>query len=173
VREALEEVQTRISALALVHRNLYEHDEPSAVELRGFVADLGRLLLDASDPERAPIELVTEIETTTVPTDRAVSIALLVTEVVTNSLKHAFPDGRPGTITIRLVRDGDRARLTIADDGIGPPGPQAPTGLGMTLCRLLAKQIGGELQVEGPPGTAISVEFSLVKRKAATPAAAA
>jgi two-component sensor histidine kinase len=160
VREALEEVQMRIDALALVHRNLYEHAEPTVVELSAFLSDLGRLLIGGGerDPE-GRIRLSVEVEPALIPADRAVPIALLVTELVTNAERHAFPDGRSGLIMLRLCRTDGKARLSVADDGIGPPGPGSPAGLGMTLCRLLAKQIGGQLDISGPPGMTATIEF--------------
>jgi two-component sensor histidine kinase len=161
VRQALEEVQLRIDALALVHRNLYEHDEPAVVELNSFLSDLGRLLVGTADPDMdGRIGLTVQVQPALIAADRAMPIALLVTELVTNSIRHAFPGGRSGTIKLSLERDGAMVRLVVQDDGIGITTTVGTRDLGLTLSRLLAKQIGGQLEITGPPGTVISITFA-------------
>jgi two-component sensor histidine kinase len=168
VRRALEEVQTRIKALALVHRSLYEQDEFGSIELQHFLGELAQLLIDGADPSAAARELEVRVMPTRVPTEKAMAIALLVTECVSSALQHAFPTDRDPTIRITLDNDGRQARLTIADYGERPPAP-GPSGFpdgraeahGITLSRLLAKQIGGELRIGGPPGTEFSVSFAV------------
>jgi two-component sensor histidine kinase len=170
-RRVLADVQTRIKALALVHRNLYEMDQVGSVELQRFLGELGQLVIDSAEPPAGRVVLEVHVEPTRLPTDKAMAVALLVTECVTNALKHAFTDGRDGVIRVSLENHGDRARLTIADNGVGftrekeagdAGGDGAcPGTLGWTLCRLLAKQIGGQITVSEPPGTAVSVTFNL------------
>jgi two-component sensor histidine kinase len=100
--------------------------------------------------------------------ERAIPLALLVTELVTNSFKHAFPNARVGTISVVLSVEGDSVRLAVADDGIGTPVSEGDTtgeersGLGFVLTQALAKQLGGTLATSGPPGTATVLSFPLV-----------
>ncbi len=161
IRGALRDVQTRIQALALVHRKLYEHDDVATVELGDFLGELAELLAAGVAPDDASVQIETDIAPLRLPADLATPLALLVTEAVTNSLKHAFPDGADGRILVRLVRDGERAVLTVADDGVGRSEVAVGEGLGLRLCRMVAKQLGGDLEITGPPGTTVRVSFPL------------
>ena len=93
---------------------------------------------------------------------QAVPVGLIVNEAVTNALKHAFPGERPGSVTVRLRRQGERGlRLEIADDGVGLPGSDAGAagGGGTRLVRLLARQLDGHAAWHARPGTAVVVTF--------------
>jgi two-component sensor histidine kinase len=161
IRAALRDVQTRIQALALVHRRLYEHDHLATVELADFLAELVELLAAGAAPGDASVQIETDIARLRLPVDVATPLALLVTETVTNALKHAFPSDADGRIVIRLMCDDERAVLTITDDGVGRPEEAPAEGLGLRLCRMVAKQLGGELEIVGPPGTTVRVAFPL------------
>jgi two-component sensor histidine kinase len=172
-QRAMLEAQIRIKALALVHRSLYEHDDLHVVNLASLLGELCRLLQDSAEPLGAPVTLKCDIAPLKASTDQAIPIVLLTTEAVTNAFKHAFPHGRRGTVEVRLDGEGATVRLRIADDGIGlGAGRKARGGaagstdchaaapaVGLQLIELLAKQIGGRLTIEGPPGTVISLEF--------------
>jgi two-component sensor histidine kinase len=93
---------------------------------------------------------------------QAVPVGLIVNEAVTNALKHAFPGERPGRVSVRLRRQGERGlRLEIADDGIGLPGGGADAeGGGTRLVRTLARQLGGRAAWHARPGgTTVAVAF--------------
>lgn len=161
-REALAEAQTRIKALALVHRHLYEQSEVGAVDLSAFVDDLCGTLADAVLPAESDVSLSCESDPLTVPAEQAISLSLLIAEALSNAFKHGFPDGRAGRVEVRIamIEDGARARLSIRDDGVGIAEETRRSGLGMTLIEMLARQAGGELAIEtGSAGTALSVTF--------------
>ena len=129
-RTALAEAQTRIKALALVHRHLYEQPEVEAVELHAFLGDLCALIEDTTAPA-APVTVTVDVAPVTVSTDQAIPIALLVTEILSNAFKHAFPDDRGGRIEVRLASTAGGALLEIVDDGVGYGLPgAAPVGTG-------------------------------------------
>ncbi|HMR30674.1 MAG TPA: histidine kinase dimerization/phosphoacceptor domain -containing protein [Geminicoccaceae bacterium] len=158
VKIALEAVQMRIKALALVHRNLYEREEPTSIDLEPFLIELCQLFGEAVG-DNDKVEILADVEPGRASADRATPIALLIAESVNNALRYGFPDGRQGTILVRLERADGMARLSISDDGVGR-GPASADGVGITLCRMLAKQIGGELRLGGPPGTTVTVTFA-------------
>ena len=107
------------------------------------------------------IELIVDTDELALDTSRAINLALIASEALTNAMKYAFPDGRQGTIRVDCHGDGESAILAIADDGIGF-GPSAREGaLGLRLVRTLAKAIGGEAEIDGTDGTRIEVRFSL------------
>ncbi len=179
-RRALEEVQTRVRALALVHRYLYESDDVRLVDLRLFVGELCQVLHDTLGGNKRHIAVEAEVDNITIPSDRAVPIALLITEAVTNAFKHAFPGGRRGRVMISISRlDEEHASLTIQDNGIGQPDLDARSldqgmvsqgadgmlqGLGMSLISAFARQLGDELTVSGTSGMAISLRLRLLPK---------
>jgi len=162
-REALLEVKTRIRALALVHRHLYEGDDVQVVGLSAFLGDLSRALMKSLTRADSQISLKLQIPQIKILSDRAVPIALLVVEAITNSIKHAFPDQRPGEISISFEQLSAReAVLVVADDGVGFSHNGRESGrLGLRLIEAFAHQIGGELTISGPPGTRICVQVRL------------
>jgi two-component sensor histidine kinase len=108
-----------------------------------------------------------------ISTDRAIPIALMVTEAITNSLKHAFPDGRAGTIRVAFEPDGPQTGvLVVEDDGVGfPEGAPAAGGLGLQLIEAFARQIGGDVRFSDPPGAAIRVTVDDRERSSGADAA--
>jgi two-component sensor histidine kinase len=97
-----------------------------------------------------------------VPVEQAIGLVLIAVEAVTNAIKHAFPDGRQGTVDVVLDKAGEAATLAIHDDGRGLPTGPARTGrAGLQLIEALAWQIGGTLELRGEAGTRVTVVFRL------------
>jgi two-component sensor histidine kinase len=160
VRRQLQDASSRIAAIARAHHRLYRGDRVRVIDLTAYLVDLcGDLQVSAGEC-RIETALADGIE---VATDRAIPIALVLTELVTNAAKYAYPAQAPGRILVRLVQgDAGGLELAVADNGAGlPTGFDAATshGLGMRIARALAQQVGGELRVRArDPGT----EFVLV-----------
>jgi len=107
------------------------------------------------------IALIVDTDELALDTSRAMNLALIASEALTNAMKYGFPDGRQGTIRVDCHADSEAAVLTIIDDGVGF-GPSSREGaLGLRLVRTLAKAIGGEAEIDGTNGTHIEVRFSL------------
>ena len=165
VRAALEDAAGRLRVLARAHERLHLAGSPDAAVV-GMRDVLGALAADLRETLLAgrPVALRVEAEAVELAADRAVPAGLVVNEAVTNALKHAFPDGRPGTVLVRLRRrEAGSLLLEVADDGIGaaPAGPEGRGGRGggTRLIGALARQLGGEAEWRGPPGTAVAVRF--------------
>jgi two-component sensor histidine kinase len=164
---ALQQLKMRIQTLGLVHRHLYESEGLKTVDLRTFLGELCRLLQDGSGISYWQVRCALDIAAVSLPIERAVPLALLATELVTNAFKHGFPNGRTGTINVQLVIDQDDARLLVADDGVGTSPTMAGDelgdrpGLGVVLIDALARQLGGSITRSGPPGTTTLVVFPL------------
>jgi two-component sensor histidine kinase len=161
-REAFADLQIRINALALVHRHLYESEDLKEIDLAPFMRNLCGLLQDGSGVPNRRVTVQLDVPDLRMSGDRAVPLALLTTEIVTNSFKHAFPQSRSGSVAIRLEVSAEGAAiLSIADDGIGPTtDPTAPAStMGATLIAAFAKQLGGTMNVAGPPGTTTIIHF--------------
>ena len=107
------------------------------------------------------IALVVDTDELALDTSRAINLALIASEALTNAMKYAFPDGRQGTIRVDCHAHGATAALTIADDGIGFAATSREGALGLRLVRTLAKAIGGEAVIDGTNGTRIEVRFNI------------
>ena len=165
-RWRLETVGERVESLALIYRRLYQSGATHAVDLAVYLAELvkRRFLMHGHDADHDdPIKLDLRLVSVEVNHDRAVAVGLIVNELVTNSLKYAFPLRR-GTVTVSLERiEPDKACLLVADDGIGMPTEQARGhGTGLELIPLLTKMTGGEFRrEERDTGTAGILTFTL------------
>jgi len=117
IRKSLLSMLERVEALSAVHRRLYQSGELTQFDLAEFSRDLARDLVNASNRENVDLEF--ELEPVEVAPDRAAPIALMVNELVTNSLKHAFADNRGGTITLSMKKLDGHYVLAVEDDGVG------------------------------------------------------
>ena len=157
---ALDEARARLDTISRVHRRLYDPDRldlPVEFYLRELCADL----LEASGTDCVICEV--EAPPITFNVTRLTTLSLLVAEIVTNSLKHAFEPDQPGTIAITISALGTgRYELVIADNGRGMPAnydPTTATRLGFRIIQSLAAQLGGKLRYESGNGMAVHVEF--------------
>lgn len=152
-KAALAETQARITAIGNLHRSLYTSDDVRVVDLAGYLTTLvGEFGRSFSGAERTPT-IRFEAMPLLVKTDRAISIGLITTELLTNALKYAYPGGS-GEVRVSLSVTEDGAVLSVADDGIGwsGQGQIAGTGLGSKIVRAMANSLGTELRYEDTGG---------------------
>jgi two-component sensor histidine kinase len=161
VRHQLAAASSRIAAIARAHHRLYQGSDVRTLDLSAYLRDLCADL-DASVTHcRIEVDAPERVEAAT---DRAVPIALVVNELVTNAAKYAYLEGAPCRILVRLVRADEPASicLSVQDDGMGLPAgfdAKAGTGLGMRIVTAFAQQLGADLRIRAcSPGT----EFMLV-----------
>ena len=142
-RAALADVQVRISAIAQIHRRLYTSDDISVIDMDAYLGGLIEELATAmtSEGTSRPISLM--VDPVRMATDRAVSLGVIVTELVTNACKYAYPLGEPGEIRVALKRGPSALSLVVEDDGIGLDPNQTPrgTGLGTRIVRAMAASL--------------------------------
>lgn len=158
--QMLNEARARFDAMARVHRHLYE---PEALQkpMGEYLEKLCREMIDASGAKNI-VCLVQIPEGIRLDVQRLLTMSLVVTEVITNSLKHAFRDRNQGTISINLQRENGKLALVIADDGPGfAPAPAVPKerGLGMRVLESFARQLGGDFSIDGSRGTVARLVF--------------
>ena len=165
VAAALRQAANQVNVIATMHDRLAHRDGEVSVDMQEFLQDLVSGLRDSMAQTR-PIGIFIEAETHYLPLDRAIAVGLITNELVTNALKHAFPEDRSGSIMIKfcLVKDG--FRLIVSDNGRGLADTtqnklQRQGGLGSKLTRALAAQLGGQIETAQaePHGTKHILSF--------------
>ena len=162
-REPFENAVRRIGAMARVHTLLYNSPDLASIDFRDYLDELLRELAEGFAADDRSIAWTLAAEPMRMSLDTAVPLAFIAVEILTNAFKHAFPNGRPGRITVEVQRHDQDAILTIRDDGVGmsQSGP-AKRRLGLTIVRKLVQQIGGTLD-EPPPGSSVfTISFPLI-----------
>ncbi len=156
-RDALRRAAERVEAVTLVHRRLYTSEDVEFVAMDTYLAGLLDELRRAVTGGERSGEIRLQAEPIRVETDRAVSLGLIVNELVTNALKYAYPGGE-GEIRVGLRQQGDTMHLTVEDDGIGYPEGATPkgSGLGSVIVSAMARQVKATVEVDsGPCGTRV------------------
>jgi PAS domain S-box-containing protein len=146
-KAALERVSHRITALGQFYSKLSEADTFEAVDAATYLNELCRNLIASVYRDGDTfIMLKTDIVSELLPTDRAISIGLIVNELVTNAVKYGFPGEEKGTIMVTLKRLPGELRLTVADDGQGLDPRRADSGVGGRLVDAFAQKLGGQVE---------------------------
>lgn len=156
-RSALEQAMGRIRSISRIHRQIYALPETRNIDLRQYLRDLCAGLSDATLPT-AGIALRCDCEKSYMSRDQALSLGLATNELVTNAVKHGFPDGREGTITVSFARAPNGWRLAVTDDGVGIA-PDRKPGLGTGLIEQFVRQAGGTLTLTGENGTRAVIDL--------------
>ncbi len=163
--EILTESQNRINAMALVHDSLYQPQSLSTIDLRQYIKQLGRNLFQTYGLDPQNIEFVDKIEQINIDIDTAIPCGLIINELLTNSIKHAFPDGRKGAILLILKQDSDsqQYQLQFSDNGVGMSEDidiHQTKSLGMQLVvNLIEHQLHGTIDVDRQEGTEYLITF--------------
>jgi len=161
VRDHLRKAVDRLHSIADLHTALYQQESTETADLRPYLQDLCERLSRALF-EDGGVKLIAECQPVDVLVEQAVSLGLIVNELVTNAAKHAFPNGGRGEIRVSLSNFDDTLHLRVSDTGRGlPPLDKAPRdgALGLRLVRSLADGLGGDLQVEAGRGAAFHLRF--------------
>jgi two-component sensor histidine kinase len=167
-RRMLEDNQNRIQSMALLHEILYQSEDLAMVDFPKYVLRTVDYLFRSFGVKDRQIGLRTELSELALELDDALPFGLLISEVVSNSLKHAFPQGRGGEVSIFLRQQPDTTiSLILSDDGIGLPRELDWTttrSLGLRLVRALAQQLRGALEIRSQGGTEVRLTFQVRHR---------
>ena len=167
VRDMLRESQNRIKSMALIHQTLYESKDFVEVDFSNFLDSMAPTLVSSYGIDSDRIALSVDAVEVQLPIHAAIPCGLVVNELISNALKHAFPDGERGEIRINLEQDGEKwAILTVSDNGIGIPETVdlTQTGtLGLQLVTLLADQLGGTIDLNRRNPTRFVLRFPITR----------
>ncbi|WP_318011332.1 sensor histidine kinase [Mesorhizobium sp. ES1-4] len=162
LKRSLGTMLERIEALSTVHRRLYQSKDVSRFDVSDFARDLISDLLTASG--RSEINPTLDLEPIVIPAEKATPVALMVNELVTNALKHAFkerPDGtRSGSIGIKMSQPDGHLNIEVSDDGVGMADATGDASFGMRLIKSLARQLRAEIEWrDAGPGTRVVISM--------------
>jgi two-component sensor histidine kinase/PAS domain-containing protein len=162
ISEMLRELQDRIGAISLVHELLYRRGHETKVDLGEYAHAVADAIWASGGAAEKGIDLAVSVAPCPAGMDTAIPVALILTEVLTNCLKHAFPRGQAGRVAVSLAPQGDRWRLVVRDNGVGLlPKAEAGSGIGCGLVRALATQLGGEIAVSAAAGIEFTMRFPI------------
>lgn len=157
--------QNRIESMALIHEKLYQSKDLARIEFCEYIQDLVSSLVCSYEVNSSKVDLKVNIEQVLLGLDLAIPCGLIINELVLNSLKHAFPEGRSGEICIEFyVESDDRIALIISDNGIGFPQGidfRNTESLGLQLVNSLMNQIGGTIELNATQGTEFKMKLPM------------
>jgi len=162
-RSAIEECRSRVQSIAMIHEDLYQSKDLGHIRFGGYGRTLVTNAFHATGVSPIAIALEVDLADVSLPVHQAIPCGLILNELITNAVKHAFPGGRSGTIRVVLTNlPAARLRLSVSDDGVGLPAeldPLTTESLGLQIVVTMAEQIEAELRVERGHGLGFHFTF--------------
>jgi two-component sensor histidine kinase len=163
IKEAMQQGQNRVHSIGIVHQKLYQGENLGHIEMKDYFINLSESILDSFGAEKR-VTVECAMDQLDVDIDTAVPLGLIVNELLTNTLKYAFPEGQKGKVQIKLQKQTNGIlHLEVSDNGIGKTGVTHGTGFGGQLISLLTQQLSGTMREEVKDGTHIYFDFKPVK----------
>ena len=148
--------------MALVHERLYQSSKLSEIDFKGYIEQLATELFNTYCIERNSISLNLEVEELSLGIDQAVPCGLILNELISNALKHAFNDTDKGEIKVKASLDNDYYKIEVSDNGKGLSSKVDignPNSLGMELVKTLSQQLNSQLDFTNNDGTTVTLRF--------------
>lgn len=164
VRDIFKDSQSRAKTMALIHEKLYRSGDLKRINIKEYIEDLSRNLSHIHLPKHHDVDLILDLENLMLDVDTAIPLGLIINELLTNSMKHAFPGNKKGIIKVYFRKlEDDELLLEVKDNGIGLPSDfkvENSDSLGLRLIYSLTDQINGQIEVNGCDGADFSIKFS-------------
>jgi len=163
VLQVFRESQDRVRSIALIHEKLYQSTDLARIDFADYIRSLTSSLFLSYGASSEAIQLKIQAEDVFLGVDSAIPCALIINELVSNSLQHAFPDGREGEFCIELRLEQDQTVLMVSDNGVGFPEDldfRTTETLGLELVRTLVDQLEGSIELDRSGGTAFKITFA-------------
>lgn len=161
-RMIIQEGQSRVHVMSLIHQKLYQAEHLNLIKFQDFMIDIGGHIIQSNRRADLQIEMVIEAQNIEQPVDKGLPIGMIVSELITNSIKHAFKGRKTGHIFIRATQIEKYIRLEYEDDGIGLEALENlenTDSLGMKLIKLLTNQLDGTIEYDVTTGFKLYIEF--------------
>lgn len=162
-QDIFRESQYRAKAMALIHEKLYRSTDLKSIDFTEYTENLTKDLYNTYTSDKSLIKLVVDIEEVKLDVETSIPLGLILNELLTNSLKHGFPENRSGEVTVELhCLDENEFELSVSDNGIGFPEDidyKNTDSLGMRIVNSLTEQIEGELIIDRDNGTKFTIKF--------------
>ena len=165
----LEQIRNRITAMAMIHEMLYQSRDLAQINYGKYIKKMVQSLVDSMKDYKAKIHLKFNVRNIHLNVDTAIPLGLIINELITNSLKYAFPNGDGGCISLEINPGHDHYVLNISDDGVGFPvdfDDKASTSLGIMIVKNLVIQLEGTLVRKNTKGTSYAITFKKIDSSA-------
>ena len=166
LKKIIEDCKGRISSMSLIHESLYRKQDFNEALFNQYIEELIPQLVNTYGIDEGKVELIMELEPIKLSLDESMPCGLIINEIITNSLKHAFPEGKEGKIKIELKQEKDSIILSLSDDGVGLKEGKAFIGeksFGFLLIETLASQLEAEMEVCGLDGLSDQLKWEREK----------
>ena len=163
IRDLFVESSNRVRSMGLIHEMMYQFQQLTQVDLRSYIEALANELMEAYRIEPGRIGLQVDAEEVVLNVEVGIPCGLILNELISNALKHGYPEGRTGTIRVYAHSEAPgQIVVGVRDDGVGLPGdvnPERASSLGLTLVRQLTRQLRGKMVLTRSEGTDIQIAF--------------
>jgi len=162
-RNILLDIKAKINSIGLIHRQFYKADNPALIRFGSYLNDLLAALIHTYDRPEILVDI--HCEDVTIPINDAIPLAVMINEMATNTIKHAFPERQSGVITITCARQPDHISLVVGDSGVGLPAAVdsgQTEGLGMHIIKEMISQLDGTMAIIRHPGTRYEIQVPCV-----------
>jgi two-component sensor histidine kinase len=164
IHEVLEEIQNKIRLMQNIYQTLYTGESVGTLRIRSFLEQLIHDIRSTYLPDQS-IRIVRDIEDVEVSSKQSLPIGIIITELITNAVKYAFPSGEGGTVAISIrTQENGTLEIRVSDDGTGLPDELAQEenyGFGLTLVRGYVQQFDGAMSIENDHGTDITISLRM------------
>jgi len=161
-QQAILESQNRVQSIALIHDQLFKTDKTTEIDLKAYITELVQSLDYSINRGNHKVKIDCIVDNLFLDVSQAVPVGIILNELVTNSLKHAFPENRTGAIVIMVKQTAHEVEMRVSDNGIGLPVDFNMTktdSLGLTLIKGLTNQLKGTLQMDTRGGVTVTIKF--------------
>ena len=158
--EALMESQTRVRSMALIHEKLYQSENLSSIDFEGYLKNLVANLMVSYGVDRSRVKVTVAVDSLPMTINTAIPLGLIMNELISNTLKYAFPPGNSGEVSIRGSMEGDTIHLSVRDTGRGIPESfdwKHADSLGLSLVQMLIRQLKGTIELSRNAGTEFTI----------------
>ncbi len=154
---ALNEGQTRVESMALIHQNLYREDNISGVSMQTYIPLLADNIFNSYNIRGDQVKIKYEIDDLKLDVATVIPIGLVLNELISNALKYAFPDNRKGLLKVHLLNKDNSLLLSLSDNGIGITSNVNKNGFGTKLIHSFTRKLDGEMKIRSENGTTVEI----------------